>query len=127
MALLRHTLADGTFHYDWMIQTAPASDLLTFRCGVRIDEAATDSFEAERLPDHRQRYLAYEGPLSGGRGEVERVASGRASVTPLAGGAMRIRSAWRGGGGGGVWEGRPASEGGARWLFRRVEQAPGQG
>ena len=28
--------------------------------------------EAERLPDHRKRYLDYEGAISGGRGDVRR-------------------------------------------------------
>jgi hypothetical protein len=30
----------------------------------------------ERLPDHRLTYLEYEGPVSGGRGEVIRIAGG---------------------------------------------------
>lgn len=30
----------------------------------------------ERLPDHRLAYLEYEGPVSGGRGVVKRVACG---------------------------------------------------
>lgn len=33
--------------------------------------------EFEALPLHRRRYLDYEGPISGNRGQVERVASGR--------------------------------------------------
>ncbi len=35
---------------------------------------------ARRLPDHRRVYLEYEGPVSGGRGEVRRVAQGNASA-----------------------------------------------
>ncbi|HBE68769.1 MAG TPA: hypothetical protein DDW52_11540 [Planctomycetaceae bacterium] len=34
------------------------------------------SVSAERLIDHRRHYLTYEGPVSGNRGEVKRVASG---------------------------------------------------
>ena len=35
---------------------------------------------AERLPDHRLAYLEYEGPISGNRGHVQRVASGTYEV-----------------------------------------------
>ena len=36
---------------------------------------------AVRLPDHRKAYLTYEGPVSGGRGEVRRVEEGWCEVT----------------------------------------------
>lgn len=35
------------------------------------------ALEAERLPDHRPKYLAYEGPISNDRGAVVRIAAGR--------------------------------------------------
>jgi len=35
---------------------------------------------AERLPDHRLAYLDYEGPISGDRGEVHRIAAGTFEV-----------------------------------------------
>ena len=44
---------------------------------------------ARRLPDHRVEYLDYEGPVSGKRGEVERVLSGSAKW--LAASPLRIR------------------------------------
>lgn len=73
--VLLHTLADGSSHHDWLIERAPAdAPLLTFRTGSRPDGAR--GFEAERLPDHRRRYLDYEGPLDGGRGHVRRIAAG---------------------------------------------------
>lgn len=37
-------------------------------------------FEAERTPDHRNVYLAYEGEISGGRGSVRRVAAWQVRV-----------------------------------------------
>lgn len=35
---------------------------------------------AERLPDHRTRYLSYEGPVSGNRGRVVRCLAGQLST-----------------------------------------------
>ncbi len=35
---------------------------------------------ARALPDHRLVYLDFQGPISGGRGEVRRVAAGRFEV-----------------------------------------------
>ena len=39
--------------------------------------------DAEPLPDHRAHYLDYEGPVSGGRGSVKRIADGRYSVVSV--------------------------------------------
>lgn len=80
---LLHTLPDGSSHVDWMLARDPdgAEPLLTFRLGAALhDLAAGQSIDAERIDDHRPAYLAYEGPISGGRGEVRRLASG--SVEP---------------------------------------------
>jgi hypothetical protein len=33
--------------------------------------------QAKRLPDHRRRYLNYEGPIEGARGQVQRETKGR--------------------------------------------------
>ena len=75
--ILRHTLPDGSWHYDWLVQRAGLALVPTWRTGQsRPDDAAVESFEAERIGDHRAMYLDYEGEVSGGRGSVERVASG---------------------------------------------------
>jgi hypothetical protein len=75
--LLQHTLPDGTFHYDWMLESPSDQDgLLTFRVDARIDEASCVRFEGVRLRPHRRAYLDYEGEVSGGRGEVRRIAAG---------------------------------------------------
>lgn len=93
--ILRHDLPDGSWHYDWMIERSipdleprpgpgPERRLLTFR----LDPApapppadpAAGPFQADRLPDHRAHYLDHEGPVSGGRGTVTRVASGPGEV-----------------------------------------------
>ncbi len=89
MLLLEHRTRPGESHFDWMLQRehAPAEPtgderiLTTFRVGERIDllgEGA--SFEAVRIHDHRLLYLTYEGEISGGRGRVLRMASGRCRI-----------------------------------------------
>ncbi len=44
--------------------------LISFRLAIGTDLKAGGEFEAERIADHRRSYLHYEGPISGGRGEV---------------------------------------------------------
>jgi hypothetical protein len=87
-ALLRHTLLDGTWHNDWLIeQPAPADPLhplLCFRTQSRPDRDTR--FSARQVPDHRRVYLTYEGPLSQDRGHVQRIAAGLATIlsqTPI--------------------------------------------
>jgi hypothetical protein len=56
--------------------------LVTFRVQQRVDELhAGQRLEAVRIADHRPAYLTYEGPVSGDRGTVRRLARG--SVTRL--------------------------------------------
>lgn len=54
-------LARGESAATWRLMNLPA-------VGVEI--------RAERVADHRLYYLGYEGPISGGRGTVNRIASG---------------------------------------------------
>lgn len=81
--LLLHQLPDGSSHFDWLTETDPDGPLLSFRLQDRPDRP-TRSFRAQRLPDHRPAYLDYEGPVSGNRGEVRRIASGRADLAVAA-------------------------------------------
>jgi hypothetical protein len=53
------------------------SGLVTFRVAERIDREGCQGFAGERLDDHRREYLDYQGAVSGGRGQVERIARGR--------------------------------------------------
>ena len=74
---LRHELADGQWHVDWMLARDETSPLVTIQLKDRLDRlekglAVLGNF----LGDHRRRYLTYEGPLTGGRGEVHQVATG---------------------------------------------------
>jgi hypothetical protein len=58
-----------------MIEPTPsAHGLLTWRAD---HWPLADGTRLTLLGEHRRAYLAYEGPVSGGRGEVRRVAEGR--------------------------------------------------
>jgi hypothetical protein len=60
-------------HFDLMFQTAPGSMLATWRAETwPISGVAA----LEKLPDHRQAYLTFEGEISGNRGTVRRVEQG---------------------------------------------------
>jgi hypothetical protein len=102
-ALLKHTTPDGAFHYDWLMEPSgvPEAALITFRVFERPDDAGVDRLAAQRLADHRRVYLEYEGPLTGGRGSVERVGEGTCEV--IVDGAVfeveiegAVRRRWRG-------------------------------
>ena len=64
-------------HFDLMFETADGSVLATWRSPSWPPRADTP---LTPLPDHRSEYLTYEGPVSGGRGSVRRVASGGYAV-----------------------------------------------
>lgn len=92
-ALLRHQTQAGS-HFDWLLgipgsESDPAARLWT----ARVDLPSTHWRDAgkltlTRLPDHRRIYLTYQGPISGGRGQVIRVDQGQ--VLPLLWTATRI-------------------------------------
>ena len=110
--LLRHTLPDGTWHFDWMIDRDGEGPLVTFRVQDRLEFEEISAFAAQRIGDHRRVYLDFEGEVSGGRGRVERVAAG--VVDRLSEGAeieveVRFDGVTR------RWRGRCA--GGDRWDF----------
>jgi hypothetical protein len=71
LVLLHHT-GIPTPHYDLMFETAPGSMLTTFRFPSLPSQTRT---MIEKLQDHRREYFDYEGPISGGRGEVRRLIS----------------------------------------------------
>jgi len=76
---LRHTLPNGSWHIDWMLATDSegAQPLVTFRARQPIHELSTGiTIDLERIGDHRPAFLEYEGRVTGGRGEVVRVARG---------------------------------------------------
>lgn len=76
---LRHTLPNGSHHFDWLLDVAdaPQSPLTTFRLPDALHTMKPGSeMRALRIADHRRLYLEYEGKLSDNRGSVKRVTSG---------------------------------------------------
>lgn len=72
-ALLSH---DHPFpHWDFLLETG--EHLTTWRLlSLPNSQGVAQTISAERLPDHRKMYLDYEGPVSGNRGQVQRVDRG---------------------------------------------------
>jgi hypothetical protein len=66
---------DGV-HWDFMLETE--GGLRTWAVDAPIEPGIDRP--ARALPDHRPAYLTYEGPISGGRGEVRRLDSGTYTV-----------------------------------------------
>lgn len=60
-------------HYDLMLEGGAGGKLVTWRVPRWPIGRAIG---VERLADHRREYLDYQGPVSGGRGYVERVEAG---------------------------------------------------
>ena len=70
--VLRHEGVDEP-HFDLMFETAPRSDLATWRSHewpLRMLSPIVS------IQDHRREYLDYAGPLTGDRGSVDRIAAG---------------------------------------------------
>ena len=81
VVLLEHVCPGQPVHVDWMIAKDHGGHgpLTTYRIKTRLDAMASGGSQSlEPLADHRPRYLRCDGPLSGGRGDVRRLASGRA-------------------------------------------------
>lgn len=95
---LRHRLPDGSEHVDWLIAQDPrgALPLLSFRVARRIDDLREgEAVGAERLAEHRPMYLSYEGPISGDRGEVERLCGGTVVLQRRRPGSWELQIQWR--------------------------------
>ena len=72
--ILRHT-GHGEAHFDLMLEDGPA--LATWQVeAAPADLPVRSTAAARKLADHRREYLTYEGPVSRGRGRVERMDSG---------------------------------------------------
>src|SRR4051794_24914615 len=62
-------------HFDLMIESRVGGPLYTWRCFQNpVSQYVT---LAHRIANHRCHYLDYQGPLSGDRGVVSRIAAGR--------------------------------------------------
>jgi len=71
--ILLHETADGS-HWDLMLESGDV--LLTWRLECDPTTHAQWPIPARRIADHRRAYLEYEGPISGNRGRVRRIAEG---------------------------------------------------
>jgi hypothetical protein len=85
--ILEHRHRGGR-HWDWLFEHPgwPADDSAPLWAArlPRLPQRWPDRairLLAVTLPDHRRRYLCYQGPLTGGRGTVRRVAAGE--VRPI--------------------------------------------
>jgi len=107
------------FHWDFMLERAGA--LQTWRLAKPPD--AEGSIEAEALADHRLAYLDYEGPVSGGRGEVTRWDRGEFEIVESTPERVVVRLAGARLVGDARLERRSED---ASWLFQRLN-APGGG
>lgn len=75
--ILHHT-GYGAAHWDLMLEEE--SSLATWKLYRDPAQLGTAPAALFRIADHRKAYLEYEGPISGGRGQVHRVCSGTYSV-----------------------------------------------
>jgi hypothetical protein len=105
----------GPLHYDLMLSADDA--LATWRLAEPPFAAeAGRGVPAARLPDHRAAYLAYEGPVSGGRGSVRMLDGGTYDLLSLAGDAWEVE--FHGRRLAGRW--RIARAGDAEWTVERL-------
>ena len=79
--VILHHRVEGGEHWDLMLEHGEV--LLTWQLSRM--PAGPESFPvpAKRIGDHRKAYLTYEGPISGNRGTVRRVAEGEVQITAI--------------------------------------------
>lgn len=86
-AIIEH-IAPDNLHYDWLIEDpnlpnpkAPNAGLWTARIlSPPHHWPHLGRFTLQTLPPHRRLYLHYQGPISGNRGRVRRIAQGHCLV-----------------------------------------------
>ena len=92
-ALLRHTLPDGSAHFDLLVEHPEHERVPTWRLAASpVEQTAV---AGERIADHRPLYLDYAGPVSGDRGHVEQVDAGTAAWEAFDAEAVVVRLAGR--------------------------------
>lgn len=132
--LLRHDLPAGSWHLDWLLEpigrsVAHPDDrvLISFRIArIGADWSPLiggGQVRAARMPDHRAAYLTFEGPLSGDRGRVTRLARGRVLELRVSDERFECVIGSEGAGGAmSAWAGVPAPDArggvGAEWTLR---------
>lgn len=82
--ILFHASPQGD-HHDWLLEDPTLPDdapLWTARVLPAPDRWLTlQAFDIQPIAPHRRHYLTYQGPVSGDRGHVTRVAQGWFSAT----------------------------------------------
>jgi hypothetical protein len=68
--------ADRGDHLDWFFQKPAGADGALWTFSTPPELPALAEYPATRLPDHRHRYLDYDGEISGDRGSVQRLVTG---------------------------------------------------
>ncbi|MBS3821615.1 MAG: hypothetical protein GVY16_03015 [Planctomycetes bacterium] len=79
--ILAHS-GHGPLHYDLMLQQGDA--LATWQFEADPTTVDSSGLPGRRIAGHRTAYLDYEGPVSGGRGEVRRTEAGTWEPTETA-------------------------------------------
>lgn len=84
--ILRHELpaeSGRPSHWDFMLEQRDATGEISLRTwAIERSPDSVPPQPASLLPDHRAAYLDYEGPISGGRGEVTRWDEGTFEAVP---------------------------------------------
>jgi hypothetical protein len=84
--VLRHTLANGAWHYDVMVEHRPGSRLWTLNAsGIPLK---TETIKLTAHGTHRRRYFWFEGDIGHGRGRVSRLRKGSLLIY-VEGGSLR--------------------------------------
>lgn len=73
-------------HFDLMLEAG--TGLRTWRLDQQLTKQSSQ--RATPLADHRLAYLDYEGPVSGGRGSVQRVERGEFSILSEAADVLEV-------------------------------------
>jgi hypothetical protein len=86
--ILHHRLTDGE-HWDLMLEQGES--LLTWQLAREPVRTDCLPIPARQTGPHRKAYLTYEGPISGGRGEVRRVDSGWVEFVAVSSDSYRLQ------------------------------------
>jgi hypothetical protein len=76
-------------HWDLLLEVPGQEALSTWR--LEKPPAPGEIIKAQALPDHRRVYLDYEGPISEGRGEVERWDAGEYELLSQSAAEKKLR------------------------------------
>jgi len=123
----RDDLRDGgAAHFDLMLECGEGLATWQFSQNPMAADASTECFDpipCRRLADHRKAYLDYEGPVSGGRGQVRRVDGGvcELSETEDDRWVLYVKESREGGLRGRFELVRETESAADAWLLRRVE------